>query len=93
MRESRLSRAGVEACWNATFCKGLVERSVSSAADVFRLMQKAQHQRIVGETKMNKASSRSHCLFTMKVLGKIDLAMRGDYRGTSTSSSSSDTAS
>ena len=44
-----------------------------SASDVLRLMQKAQHSRMIGETKMNKASSRSHCLFTIQVQGKIAL--------------------
>ena len=36
-------------------------------------MQKAQHSRMIGETRMNKASSRSHCLFTIQVHGKIAL--------------------
>jgi kinesin family protein 11 len=49
------------------FCRGLKEIEVSSASDVLHLMQNAQHQRKVGETKMNKHSSRSHCLFTMEV--------------------------
>jgi hypothetical protein len=53
--------------------RGLTERQVNSAADVLNLMQKAQHSRIIGETKMNKASSRSHCLFTIQVHGKIAL--------------------
>lgn len=44
-----------------------------SASDVLNLMQKAQHSRMIGETKMNKASSRSHCLFTIQVHGKISL--------------------
>eukprot|EP01082_Thalassiosira_pseudonana_P000333 g215.t1 g215 contig1:513216-517095(-) len=58
---------------DGTFCRGLTERQVNSAADVLNLMQKAQHSRIIGETKMNKASSRSHCLFTIQVHGKIAL--------------------
>eukprot|EP00804_Cyclotella_cryptica_P018144 CCRYP_005918-RB/>CCRYP_005918-RB protein AED:0.24 eAED:0.24 QI:476/1/1/1/1/1/4/64/1154 len=58
---------------NGTFCRGLTEKQVNTAEDVLKLMQKAQHQRIVGETKMNKASSRSHCLFTIQVHGKIAL--------------------
>jgi hypothetical protein len=33
-------------------------------------MQRAQLRRQVGETKMNKHSSRSHCLFTLKVHSK-----------------------
>ena len=33
-------------------------------------MQKAQQQRQVGETNMNKQSSRSHCLFTLRIEAK-----------------------
>jgi len=62
---------------SGTFCRGLVETQVHSASDVFNLMQKAQHSRHIGETKMNKASSRSHCLFTIQVHGKLTL-MNGD---------------
>lgn len=53
--------------------RGLTDKQVNSAADVLSLMQKAQHQRVVGETKMNKSSSRSHCLFTIQIQGKIHL--------------------
>lgn len=56
-----------------TSCRGLTEKPVQSAEDVLSLMQKAQHSRMIGETKMNKASSRSHCLFTIQVKGKISL--------------------
>ncbi|MFN9980472.1 MAG: hypothetical protein ACK53Y_11180, partial [bacterium] len=44
---------------NGTFCRGLSEKNVSSAEDVLQLMQNAQQQRHIGETKMNKHSSRS----------------------------------
>lgn len=54
-------------------CRGLTEKQVHSASDVLNLMQKAQHSRMIGETKMNKSSSRSHCLFTIQVHGKIAL--------------------
>ena len=53
--------------------RGLTEKQVNNASDVLKLMQKAQDQRVVGETKMNKASSRSHCLFTIQIAGKIRL--------------------
>ena len=43
---------------------------VKTPADVLGLMQRAQLRRQVGETKMNKQSSRSHCLFTLKVHSK-----------------------
>ena len=37
------------------------------------LMQKAQQQRKIGETKMNKQSSRSHCIFTIRINAKKTL--------------------
>lgn len=52
---------------NGTFCRGLSEKNVFSADDVLQLMQNAQQQRHIGETKMNKHSSRSHCIFTIRV--------------------------
>ncbi|KAL3811844.1 hypothetical protein ACHAXA_009203 [Cyclostephanos tholiformis] len=58
---------------DGTFCRGLTEKQVHSAADVLNLMQRAQHSRMIGETRMNKSSSRSHCLFTIQVHGKISL--------------------
>lgn len=48
-------------------CRGLSEQPVESALDVLNLMQQAQQSRRVGETRMNKQSSRSHCIFTMKI--------------------------
>lgn len=56
------------------FCRGLVKRKVDSADDVLNLMQKAQTQRKIGETNMNKHSSRSHCIFTITVNAKANLA-------------------
>ncbi len=50
---------------NGTFCRGLTERQVNSASDVFELMQRSQQLRKIGETKMNKESSRSHCVFSI----------------------------
>eukprot|EP00957_Ditylum_brightwellii_P122330 9328617-Ditylum_brightwellii.AAC.1 len=57
-----------------TFCRGLVEVEVSSATEVLDLMKKAEEQRKVGETKMNKHSSRSHCIFSILVKAKSSLA-------------------
>ncbi|CAJ1934033.1 unnamed protein product [Cylindrotheca closterium] len=55
---------------NGPFCRGLSESPVESADDVFALMRRAQNQRQVGETNMNKQSSRSHCIFTLKIDAK-----------------------
>ncbi|KAL1499179.1 hypothetical protein AB1Y20_013689 [Prymnesium parvum] len=52
------------------FVRNLSEHEVQSTADVLRLIQLAQERRRVGETKMNKHSSRSHCVFTLTVSSK-----------------------
>jgi hypothetical protein len=52
------------------FCRGLSEKEVTSSEDVLALMAMAQEHRQIGETKMNKSSSRSHCIFTMKIKAK-----------------------
>jgi len=49
------------------FVMGLTEERVSGPEDVLSLMARASERRKVGETKMNKQSSRSHCVFTMSV--------------------------
>ena len=48
-------------------CKGLIEKEVTSVADMLSVMKLAQNQRITGETNMNRKSSRSHCVFTINV--------------------------
>jgi len=55
---------------DGTFCRGQTEIDVHSAEDVLSLMRKAQQFRQIGETKMNKHSSRSHCIFTLKINAK-----------------------
>lgn len=52
------------------FCRGLSQKEVNNASDLFDLMRKAQLSRRVGETNMNKQSSRSHCIFTLRVEAK-----------------------
>eukprot|EP00948_MAST-09A_sp_MAST-9A-sp1_P003312 g3312.t1 len=51
-------------------CVGLSEVQVHSPEEVLDILQKAQAKRQVAETKMNKHSSRSHCLFTLTVHSK-----------------------
>ncbi len=48
-------------------CKNLKEIKVNSANDVLAAMKLAQKHRMVGETKMNLKSSRSHCVFTIRL--------------------------
>jgi hypothetical protein len=54
-------------------CRGLEQIPVQSAQDVLQLMQSAVQTRRVGETSMNKQSSRSHCIFTIRVETKKKL--------------------
>jgi len=58
---------------NGPFCRGLSETKVTSASDLLTLMQIAHQQRQTGETDMNKESSRSHCIFTLRVEAKRQL--------------------
>ncbi|EOD15598.1 hypothetical protein EMIHUDRAFT_44696, partial [Emiliania huxleyi CCMP1516] len=48
-------------------CAGLLTHEVNTPEDVLRILRAAQDRRKIGETKMNKESSRSHCLFTLTV--------------------------
>ena len=71
--------AVVEDAVNGVHCKGLTETVVTSVPDVLRIIHRAQEKRRVGETKMNKASSRSHCIFTLTVAAKERVADAGDF--------------
>ena len=51
--------------------QGLSQHEVLSVEDVIQQLHSAQQKRAVGETKMNKKSSRSHCLFTILVSAKV----------------------
>jgi hypothetical protein len=63
-------------------CKGLSQQPIASSAEVLRVLRQAQQRRQTGETKMNKQSSRSHCLFTLVVrtverVGECELERTG----------------
>lgn len=55
---------------NGPFCRGLSQKEVRSAEDLLEIMQSSQANRNVAATAMNKQSSRSHCLFTLRVEAK-----------------------
>ena len=55
-----------------TCCRGLIEKEVATLKDVLDLIQKAVQSRRMGETKMNKRSSRSHCIFTVHVYSRCE---------------------
>mmetsp|Transcript_30074 Transcript_30074/g.84731 ORF Transcript_30074/g.84731 Transcript_30074/m.84731 type:complete len:830 (-) Transcript_30074:245-2734(-) len=48
-------------------CVGLSEVPVSSLGDILGLVHTAQERKRVAETRVNSRSSRSHCIFTLKV--------------------------
>jgi kinesin family protein 11 len=48
-------------------CIGLSEVPVQTLADITELVKAAQEKKRMAETRMNARSSRSHCIFTMKV--------------------------
>ncbi len=54
-------------CRDGVICRGLTEKQVYSAEDVLAVMKTAQKHKKVGETAMNSKSSRSHCVFTIRV--------------------------
>lgn len=48
-------------------CHNLEEIIVKNPEDILAIMKKALAKRHVGETQLNRASSRSHCIFTLTV--------------------------
>ncbi|KAL6059833.1 Kinesin-like protein kif20a, variant 2 [Balamuthia mandrillaris] len=48
--------------------KGLLEKGVSSAEEAYELLQKGQQNRQVAATVLNRDSSRSHAIFSIKLL-------------------------
>lgn len=51
-------------------CCGLEEVQVLTAKDIFNILGKGIQQRKTAETLMNKNSSRSHSIFTLKIMIK-----------------------
>jgi kinesin family protein C1 len=47
----------------------LTIRQVSTNEDIHSLMAQAAHCRSSAETAMNETSSRSHCVFTLRLYG------------------------
>ena len=48
-------------------CAGLREVAVNTLGDILELVKMAQERKRIAETRVNARSSRSHCIFTMKV--------------------------
>ncbi|XP_065176152.1 kinesin-like protein KIF20B isoform X1 [Sycon ciliatum] len=53
--------------------KGLKEIEVRNADEAFKLLQIGQINRQVASTRLNQRSSRSHAIFTIKVLRVVDI--------------------
>ncbi len=51
-------------------CQNLEEFTVRSVPDIFKLLQRGIQQRQTAATLCNKNSSRSHSIFTMKIMIK-----------------------
>lgn len=51
---------------------GLREIKVGTLSDALELVQRAQENRRVFSTGVNRASSRSHCVFTIKVIRELE---------------------
>ena len=51
-------------------CQNLEEISVLTHSDIFEILQKGIKRRQTAETLMNKNSSRSHSIFTLKIMIK-----------------------
>jgi hypothetical protein len=52
---------------SGTYVEGLTSEEVSSFAEVKRLLDKGNEQRVSAATSMNEVSSRSHAIFTLHV--------------------------
>jgi kinesin family protein C1 len=52
-----------------TTISGVKDIVVKSPADIHKLLEVASRNRSVAKTNMNERSSRSHCVFTMRIVG------------------------
>lgn len=55
------------------FVKDLTQTVVNSVAELLRLLAMGNKHRVIGETKMNDKSSRSHTIFNIRVESSLDL--------------------
>ena len=58
-------------------CNNLTETAAMTVDDVFACLRKGISSRQVAETQMNKTSSRSHSIFTLKIMIK-ETTMNGE---------------
>ena len=53
------------------YVEGLMEESVTDSAAALDIMMRGTRNRRVGETAMNRQSSRSHSVFTLWIEAKV----------------------
>jgi kinesin family protein 20 len=56
------------------YVRGLREVHVASAEDAQRLLDIGRRNLHIASTRLNRASSRSHCIFTLKLIQIVDVA-------------------
>ena len=59
-------------------CQNLEEITVLNVTDIFEILQRGIQQRQTAATLCNKNSSRSHSIFTLKIMIKEWYVKRGD---------------
>lgn len=60
---------------NEVYVTELTIVKVANQQETYNLLKKASHNRSVAETKCNERSSRSHCVFRMKISGQNEKTM------------------
>ncbi|KAJ7363560.1 hypothetical protein OS493_009719 [Desmophyllum pertusum] len=55
------------------YIKGLREIYVSNADEAYKILKIGQKNQRIASTKLNQCSSRSHCIFSVKVLRVVDV--------------------
>lgn len=55
------------------YVKGLTEVFVTSSDEAYKVLRLGQRNRHMAATKLNQMSSRSHCIFTIKLLKIVDV--------------------
>ncbi|XP_077992075.1 uncharacterized protein LOC144446196 [Glandiceps talaboti] len=55
------------------YIKGLKEIQISSADEAYKVLTIGQKNQRIASTKLNHCSSRSHCIFSIKVLRVVDI--------------------
>ncbi len=63
----------------AMYIKDTVEIEVKSTEEALELMHRAQNKRVVASTDLNSESSRSHSIFTIRIVQASNDSSVDDY--------------